>query len=453
MDRLSIKIMEAEQIIKESYEKNNGNIFVSFSGGKDSTILMHIAKNLFPDIRVVFSNTTNELIEIIKYVKQFKDVIHVAPAKPFKEVVKAYGFPLVSKESSQKINELKKTNGYRTRALRYWGDKKGSSQLPQKWRYLADQKFDVTHKCCQILKKDPLKNWAKKNGNPKPLIALMSDESKLRQQLSLYGADDGEKIYPFLRTEWNEQDIWEYAKRFNIRFAECYYEQKMNGKIVPPVKRTGCAYCFFGGHLEEKDRFARNKQVSPKRHEKMMRLENNGVTFKEAIDIVLSPIPSLNISGVTLKDVKMKEGKEIYIVEASTKVIECPSCKKKGLNIAEKSYGYITSFKDTLNEETGNRRVIECHHDLWTCKSCNMTLNNNLHMFEQRFKITKRAIDYIFKNLDKKSADEICSNIGISIEDLFEIIEFNYNKAFIESKQDKRPNIWFNNKNQLINTY
>ena len=63
------KIIAAENVIHKAYEKENGNLFISFSGGKDSTILRHIALKLYPNLKVVFSNTTNELAEVLKYIK------------------------------------------------------------------------------------------------------------------------------------------------------------------------------------------------------------------------------------------------------------------------------------------------------------------------------------------------------------------------------------------------
>jgi 3'-phosphoadenosine 5'-phosphosulfate sulfotransferase (PAPS reductase)/FAD synthetase len=283
---LDYKICLAQNIIIEEYMRTNGNLFLSWSGGKDSTVLMHIAKNLFPDIKIVFSDTTNEMSEIKKYIKQFSNVIIVKPRISFKKVIKLHGFPLVSKEISQKANELKHSNGKRTKLLRYYGDKKGNSVLPKKWRFLAEQKFDVTNKCCYILKKEPLERWAKANGNPKPLIALMSDESRLRQQLALYGNENGKKVYPFLRTGWTEKDIWAYAKKYNIRFAECYYDSVVNGVLIKALDRSGCEYCNFGVHLDKNDKFERSRALAPKRYENMMKIENNGVTFQEAINLV-----------------------------------------------------------------------------------------------------------------------------------------------------------------------
>lgn len=43
--------------ITEAYNRWNGKCYISFSGGKDSTVLLHIARTLFPDIKAVFIDT------------------------------------------------------------------------------------------------------------------------------------------------------------------------------------------------------------------------------------------------------------------------------------------------------------------------------------------------------------------------------------------------------------
>lgn len=451
---LQDKIEATEKVIREAYEKNNGKIYISCSFGKDSTILRDIALRLYPDLPVVFSNTTNERQEIIQYMKKHPNVIVVTPEKSFKEVIETEGFPLVSKEVSQKTNELKHTNGYRTRMLRYYGNNKGDSVLSKKWHSLAEQPFDISSKCCKILKKDALEKWAKKEGL-KPLIALMSDESRLRQQLSLYGKDDGKKkIYPFLRTGWTQADVWEYARQYDIRFAECYYDRVVNGILIKALKQSGCEYCHYGEHLEDGDRFASSRILTPKRYEKMMKISNNGVTFAEVSNIASSPPEEyLGLYGgiVLNKTVDEKFDKEIYKFQIVSDAIECPCCSKKGTKaIATKDISVYSSFVDAPNPTTNKKRVIECYYDYCTCKQCGMTLVNHLHMFDMRFNVTKRLIDYIYANLDKKPSFQIADETGLPIEDIHEIVHVHYKKDFMRAYKNNYSSIWFNENNELI---
>lgn len=89
--------------IIEFYQHFNGNVYVSFSGGKDSTVLLHIARQLFPDIPAVFSNTGLEYPELQKFVKTFDNVTTVYPSMRFPDVIGTYGYPLISKEVSEAI--------------------------------------------------------------------------------------------------------------------------------------------------------------------------------------------------------------------------------------------------------------------------------------------------------------------------------------------------------------
>lgn len=89
--------------ITEWYEHWNGNVYVSFSGGKDSTVLLHIVRSLFPDVPAVFSNTGLEYPELQKFVKQFDNVTTIYPRIKFTEVITEYGYPLISKEVSEAI--------------------------------------------------------------------------------------------------------------------------------------------------------------------------------------------------------------------------------------------------------------------------------------------------------------------------------------------------------------
>lgn len=419
------KIEAARSIIRDAYVKNGGKLFISFSGGKDSTVLRHIVLSMYPELKSVFSNTTNELAEIVRYVKQFEGVITVVPTISFTEVITRYGFPLISKEVSQKISELKHTQSKTLRYGRLDGDAKGNGKLPDKWRYVAEQAFDVTHKCCKILKKDPLEKWAKAH-RLKPIIALMADESKLRQQLALYG-DNDKKIYPLLRTGWCEADIWAYAEFYGIRFAECYYDRIVDGVLVEALERSGCEYCGFGNTLEKKDRFERSMIVSPKRYEKIMSIQNNGVTFKEAIDIVKEPAsPIIDLYGVKYKGLRHyhNQSKRYYDMESTVRHKRCPQCGSK--DISETPILYNGGFYDTPHPQTGEKRTINVRWFSYDCKGCGRsTVSGDLHMINTEFGVTDRLIRYIADSLNVKSSGQIIDETGIDRDTLYKILTMN----------------------------
>ncbi len=103
------KIQITQTRIIEWYNYFNGQVYISFSGGKDSTVLLHIAHKIFPDIPVVFSNTGLEYPEIQAFAKS-KGAEFVYPKMRFTEVIKMYGYPIISKEVSEAIYYARRIN-------------------------------------------------------------------------------------------------------------------------------------------------------------------------------------------------------------------------------------------------------------------------------------------------------------------------------------------------------
>ena len=61
---LERKIQITQTRIMEWYYRYSGKVYVSFSGGKDSTVMLDLARRAFPDIPAVFVNTGLEYPEI-----------------------------------------------------------------------------------------------------------------------------------------------------------------------------------------------------------------------------------------------------------------------------------------------------------------------------------------------------------------------------------------------------
>ncbi len=100
---LERKIQITQTRIIEWYQHYDGNVCVSFSGGKDSTVLLHIARQLYPNIPAVFSNTGLEYPEIQRFVKSWDNVDIVTPSMRFNNVISVYGYPLIGKEVAEAI--------------------------------------------------------------------------------------------------------------------------------------------------------------------------------------------------------------------------------------------------------------------------------------------------------------------------------------------------------------
>lgn len=100
---LERKIQISQTRIIEWYNHYHGNVVVSFSGGKDSTVLLHLVRSIFPNVKAVFSNTGLEYPEIQKHVMSIDNVDIVRPAMRFDEVISTYGYPLIGKEVAEAI--------------------------------------------------------------------------------------------------------------------------------------------------------------------------------------------------------------------------------------------------------------------------------------------------------------------------------------------------------------
>jgi len=291
------KVEHTKQRIKEFINFVDGKAYVSFSGGLDSNVLVHIARSIFPDIEVVFCNTTNEDPEIIKFVRTIENVTTLYPRMKFKKIVEKYGFPFVSKKVSRSISELRQANpnSPNIRNLYLSGFNRKSQfvqswKLAKKWYFLFDKdatKFDITSICCDILKKEPMERFQKETGKH-PIVGTTADEGQDRELNYIkYGCNIYDSKKPKSRplSIWTNKDVWDYIKVNNISYCSLYDDMVLeDGTIVKGEKRTGCVACGMGCSLEETNRFETLKLRNPKHHKNIMKYTNNGVTFEEAFN-------------------------------------------------------------------------------------------------------------------------------------------------------------------------
>ena len=99
---LDRKIATSLTRIAEFANHFNNQIYVSFSGGKDSTVLLDLVRKVVPDVPVVFSNTGLEYPEIQSFARA-QGAEFVRPKMMFNEVITKYGYPIISKEVSEAI--------------------------------------------------------------------------------------------------------------------------------------------------------------------------------------------------------------------------------------------------------------------------------------------------------------------------------------------------------------
>lgn len=241
--------------IKSINEQYNllDNAYISFSGGKDSTVLHYLIDEALPgnSIPRVFINTGIEYKATLKFVKQMaandnRFVIWTV-GKDIKKTLNKVGWPFKSKEHAQKLYEWKR--GCRSKShMRYFRQlPNGFSPCPQVLMYQLEDGFDlnISHFCCYEFKKKPIKEYMKQSKRKITLTGMMRTEGGQRTSLTCIVTDkDGtlKKFHPMAvcSAEWED---W-YIKLRGIKLSELYY---------PPFNftRTGCIGCPFAKDIEK----------------------------------------------------------------------------------------------------------------------------------------------------------------------------------------------------------
>lgn len=105
---LEAKILKTQLRIREWYEHWDGQVYVSFSGGKDSTVLLHIVREMYPEVPAVYSDTGLEFPQIREFVKTVPNVTWLRPSMSFRKVIEIHGYPVISKEQAQWIERARR---------------------------------------------------------------------------------------------------------------------------------------------------------------------------------------------------------------------------------------------------------------------------------------------------------------------------------------------------------
>lgn len=290
---LDIKISMTKMRIQQWYLLYGGDVYVSFSGGKDSTVLLHIARQLYPDIPAVYCDTGLEYPELREFVKTIDNVTWLKPEMNFRKVIENYGYPVVSKETSQKIYEVRHTHSEKLRNIRLYGEGHSSSKIAERWKFLIDAPFEVSHKCCEVMKKRPFRKYEKTTGFH-PIVATMAEESELRKQSWLkYGCNAFGMKRPMSRpmSFWTECDVLEYLLTYDVPYASVYgeiVEDEKDGLKTTGCQRTGCMFCMYGCHMEPSpNKFQRMAQTHPAIYHYCMKPWNEGgLGLAEVLDFI-----------------------------------------------------------------------------------------------------------------------------------------------------------------------
>ena len=263
---LQSKIVQTKSLIREAvHEFGIDKVYISYSGGKDSTVLSHIAKSMYPNILHLFDNTTNEYPETIEHVKWEKEendtnIISVIPKDShgvvwtFKKVVQYYGYPMFSKRISNAIRTYQHALSVRTKS-------NSQDYISKNFKkYERFKELPISDKCCDKLKKEPLRRKAKELGLECSILGILASESYQREKDWLeYGCNvfhqrKDNQCRPL--SFWTNEDILDYINEYNVKIPKLY---EMG------YTRNGCMYCGFGVQLESEgeNRYQKLKKTHP----------------------------------------------------------------------------------------------------------------------------------------------------------------------------------------------
>ncbi|MBS6168841.1 MAG: phosphoadenosine phosphosulfate reductase family protein [Firmicutes bacterium] len=229
------------------------SFYLSFSGGKDSTVLHYLIDEALPGNRIprVFVDTGIEYDAIKEFVlaAQANDerVQVIEPTQNVRQVLETYGYPFKSKNHSNKVH-IYQSSGLGKTVKTYLTKDKSRFTCPDilRYQFTSDFTIKVSYYCCQKLKKEPFNLWQKENKKSIAITGMMASEGG--QRASIKGCvitdKDGKlkKFHPLLKVS----EAWEqwYIEQRGIKLCKLYYQPYS-------FKRTGCKGCPFALHLQE----------------------------------------------------------------------------------------------------------------------------------------------------------------------------------------------------------
>ena len=234
-------------VIRDTINKyGEDNFYLSFSGGKDSTVVHHLLDMAVPGNRIprVFINTGIEYNDIVAFVKELAEkderFVLIKPSQNIRQMLERVGYPFKSKEHSVMVHEWQL--GHRdTRKMKNYLSETGSKyECPKILRYQFTDEFTmkVSAACCNEMKKKPVKKWQKENHRQINITGMQREEGGERTHIDCIMVKNGKmvKFHPLAKVtgEWED---W-FVKEHNIQLCKLYYEPYN-------FYRTGCKGCPF----------------------------------------------------------------------------------------------------------------------------------------------------------------------------------------------------------------
>ncbi len=246
-------LFDRKEKIKSIVEKyGEDNFYISFSGGKDSTVLSEIVDMAIPGNQIprVYSDTGIEYNLIRQFVFQKVDsdkrFLAIQPRVPIKQMLERVGYPFKSKEHSLYV-ACYQSQGLKSKTVQRYlhpTEKRLRYKCPDNLEYQFTEDFNIkiSNRCCFELKKKPLKQWAEENNKPYSILGLRADEGGSRNNAKCVAFTGNKmKFNPLLvvSDEWIE---W-FISEFSVEICDLY---------KPPYNfvRSGCKGCPYNLNLK-----------------------------------------------------------------------------------------------------------------------------------------------------------------------------------------------------------
>lgn len=251
---LEDRLQKIRQIIGKYGEEN---FYVSFSGGKDSTVLSALVDMALPENKIprVYANTGIEYRLILEFVQREREREHawelviLRPSVPIKPMLEKEGYPFKNKIHAHVVAlyqnfgfEKNMVNGYLGKRPEAWHSRECPKIL--RYHFTDENKLKISDMCCVKMKEEPLIEWSKENNKPYAIVGIMMEEGgrRMKSQCLAFNGKKLKKFQPLVPVtkKWEDWFISEY----NIDISDIY---------KPPYNfvRTGCKGCPFALNLQD----------------------------------------------------------------------------------------------------------------------------------------------------------------------------------------------------------
>ena len=243
------RIVKIQSVVRKYGEES---FYISFSGGKDSTVLSYLVDKAIPGNRIprVYADTGIEMKAVRDFVFKLKEtddrIEVIKPSVNIKKMLERDGYPFKSKEHSMYVGIFQ--NSGRTKTIERYlnpAEERKTFGCPASLRYqfTEDFKLKCSKKCCFNMKEKPMADYAKANDRPNAMIGILGDEKGERNNAKcMVEMPYGMHFQPLTAVdkEWEEY----FIEKEQIKLCELYY---------PPYnfERTGCKGCPYNIHLQK----------------------------------------------------------------------------------------------------------------------------------------------------------------------------------------------------------